>query len=146
MEDKVHARGFVQIRIIQDGIVAGEVNVENMVVTSGLNYIADRTLRTPVMPLMSHMAIGTSGTAPVKANTALGSELARVALSTDPYQSLNQTVYEASFPAGIATGSISELGIFNAASGGTMLARVAFSAQTKESTTSFSVQWLVAYQ
>lgn len=146
--DQVKVTGEVRIEFIRDGIVVAKQVFENMVVTSGLEYIADRMKPSPSMPIMSHMAMGTSNNPPMKTNLALYNEIAgaRVALSSAPYQAANQTVYEATFQNGVGTGVVGELGIFNSASSGTMKCRVAFALQNKEAFTSFRVQWLVAYQ
>lgn len=146
--DQVKVIGEVRIEFIRGGVVVAKQVFENMVVTSGLNYIADRMKPSPSMPMMSHMAMGTNNSPPQKTDVALYGEIpgSRVALSTAPYQSVNQTVYEATFQNGVGTSIVGELGIFNSASGGTMKCRVAFALQNKEAFTSFRVQWLVAYQ
>lgn len=146
--DQVKATGEVRIEFIRDGVVVAKQVLENMVVTSGLNYIADRMKPSPSMPIMSHMAMGTDNTPTEKWYVALYAEIpgGRVALDSAPYQSANQTVYEATFQNGVGTSIVGELGIFNSASGGTMKCRVAFALQNKEAFTSFRVQWLVAYQ
>lgn len=149
MTDIVHPEGIVRIRRYDGaGALIDEQFFKNMVVNSGLEHFANLCSASPTATAMSHMGIGANGTAPAKTNTTLAGEIAgaRQALSTPPFQSLNQTVYNATFNPGVATGNISELGIFNAASGGTMLARVTFPTQVKESTTKFDVQWLVAFQ
>lgn len=146
--DQVKVTGEVRVEFIRDGVVVAKQVFENMVVTSGLNYIADRMKPSPSMPMMSHMAMGSNNTPPEKWNAGLYAEIpgSRVALDSAPYQSLNQTVYDATFHNGVGTSVVGELGIFNSASGGTMKCRVAFALQNKEAFTSFRVQWLVAYQ
>ena len=101
--DQVKVTGEVRIEFICDGLVVAKQVFENMVVTSGLNYIADRMKPTPTLPMMSHMAMGSSNTLAEKWNAGLYAEIAggRVALSSAPYQSANQTVYEATFQNGI---------------------------------------------
>lgn len=148
MKDEVRARGLVTITYYCGDEVEGQQTVENMVVTSGLEYFANRCSAVPTATVMSHMAMGTGATAPDKSQTALLGEISggRVALSSAPAQLATQTVYNATFAAGVGTATVRELGIFNATSGGTMLARVVFADQIKESTTSFTVQWLVAFQ
>jgi hypothetical protein len=47
------------------------------------------------------------------------------------------------FPAGTATGAITEAGIFNAATGGTMLCRTTFPVINKGSADSLAVTWVV---
>lgn len=124
-----------------DGTVKAEQEVKNLVVTTGLGYIASR-MKDTTFAAMSHMAIG-AGTANAAAgDTALGSELGRVAL-TSTTVTANQTVYVASFPAGTGTGAVTEAGIFNANSSGTMLCRTKFAVVNKEAGDTMSITWTV---
>jgi hypothetical protein len=118
------------------------VEEDNLVVTAGLNWIASRTTGAPA--LMGWMAMGTDGTAPAPGHAHLGHETARVAL-TSAVTTGSVTAYTATFPAGVGTGTLAELGIFNASNlnGGVMLNRVAFPSEQKESTTIVKVVWNV---
>lgn len=119
--------------------------IENLVVNSGIAFIAQRLISTPTA--MSHMAIGTGTTAAAAAQTALVTEVGRVALTSSTNITTtvtNDTVqYVASFPAGTGTGAITEAGIFNAASAGTMLNRTVFSVVNKGAGDAMSITWNV---
>lgn len=140
--EMIKAAGRLNIKIIgPDGTVKEEQNVDNLVVTVGLNYIASR-MRDATATAMSHMAVG-AGTAPAAAgNTALGTELGRVAL-TSTTATNNQVAYVASFGAGVGTGAVTEAGLFNASTGGTMLCRTVFSVVNKEAADTMSITWTV---
>ena len=88
------------------------------------------------------MALGANSTAAAIGNTALGSELGRVALSSDTASGAIVT-YTASFPAGTATGAVVEAGVFNAASGGTMLCRTVFAVVNKGIDDAMAVTWAI---
>lgn len=88
------------------------------------------------------MAVGASSTAPAAGDTALGSELARVALGSGT-ASTNIVTYTATFPAGTGTGAIVEAGILNAASAGTLLCRTTFAVVNKGANDAMSVTWTV---
>lgn len=107
----------------------GEVKVfktKNIVTTAGKNHIADRLSSAPGENAMSHYAIGTGVGTPAVGNTALGTEIARVALDSR-VDSGNVVTYTATFPAGTGTNSaISEGGVLNNSSGGTLLVRALF--------------------
>lgn len=90
---------------------------------------------------MSHMAIGSGTAAAAAGDTALGSELARVALTATVTG--NSIKYVGTWNAGVGTGSVSEAGVFNAASGGTMLCRSVFSALDKAADDSLQIEWTV---
>ncbi len=114
--------------------------VPNLVVTAGKNYVADRIKNNSTV--MSHMAIGTGSTAAAAGNTALGSESARTALTSSTVTD-NEIVYVDTFAAGTGTGAITEAGIFNASSGGTMLCRTVFSVVNKGASDAMTITWTV---
>jgi hypothetical protein len=114
--------------------------VPNLVVTAGKNYVADRIKNNSTV--MSHMAIGTGTAAAAAGNTALGSESARTALTSSTVTD-NEIVYVDTFAAGTGTGAITEAGIFNASSGGTMLCRTVFSVVNKGANDAMTITWTV---
>ena len=114
--------------------------VPNLVVTAGKNYVADRIKNNSTV--MSHMAIGTGSTATAAGDTALGSQTARTALTSTTVTD-NEIVYVDTFPAGTGTGAITEAGIFNASSGGTMLCRTVFSVVNKGANDAMTITWTV---
>ena len=114
--------------------------VDNLVVTAGKNYVADRMKNNSTV--MSHMAIGTGSTAAAAGDTALGSQTARTALTSTTVTD-NEIVYVDTFPAGTGTGAITEAGIFNASSVGTMLCRTVFSVVNKGANDAMTITWTV---
>ena len=121
----------------------GEVvrDVPNLVVTAGKGYVASR-MKDATATAMSHMAVGTGSTAAAAGDTALGSESGRVAL-TSTTVSTNTVTYVATFPAGTATAALTEAGILNASSSGTMLCRTVFATVNKGSADQMSVTWVI---
>ena len=91
---------------------------------------------------MSHMAIGTGSTAAAAGDSALGAEAGRVALTSTTVSS-NEVAYVATFGAGTGTGAITEAGILNASSSGTLLCRTVFSVVNKGSADSMTITWTV---
>ena len=115
--------------------------VDNLVVTAGKGYVASR-MKDATATAMSHMAIGSGSTAAAASDTALGNQLGRVALTSTTVSNAVVT-YVASFPAGTGTGAVTEAGILNASSGGTMLCRTVFSVVNKGASDSMTVTWTV---
>tara|TARA_Y100001970_G_C14161705_1_gene818925 strand:- start:752 stop:1177 length:426 start_codon:yes stop_codon:yes gene_type:complete len=115
--------------------------VDNLVVTAGKGYVASR-MKDASATAMSHMAIGTGSTAAAAGNTALGSESARTTLTSTTVSGADVT-YVDTFAAGTGTGAITEAGLFNASSGGTMLCRTVFSVVNKGSSDSMTITWTV---
>ncbi|MDB2580770.1 hypothetical protein N9X62_00045 [Candidatus Poseidoniales archaeon] len=115
--------------------------VDNIVVTTGKGYVASR-MKDATATAMSHMGIGTGSTAAVAGDTALGSQSVRSALTSTTVNT-NEVTYVATFSAGSGTGAITEAGIFNASSSGTMLCRTVFSVVNKGASDSMTITWTV---
>ena len=117
---------------------------DNLVVTAGKNWVAGRFKDGSIPDEMSHMAIGSADTAPAAGNTALATELNRIALTTDGGTvSTNTVQYDASGTSAAAAYAIKEAGIFNAATGGTMLARTTFAVINKGTDDTVSISWTI---
>jgi len=115
--------------------------IPNLVVTDGKDYVASR-MKDATATAMSHMAIGTGSTAAAAGDSALGNEAGRVALTSTTVTD-NEVAYVATFGAGTGTGAITEAGILNAASSGTLLCRTVFSVVNKGSADSMTITWTV---
>jgi len=137
--DNFKLTGKLKIEL-NDEIVA---YVPNIVVSDGKDFVASR-MKDTTDSAMSHMAIGTGSTAAAASDSALGSELSgsRTALTSTTVTG-NDIVYVATFGAGTGTGAVTEAGIFNASSSGTMLCRTVFSVVNKGSADSMTITWTV---
>lgn len=125
----------------EDGSIKQEFTVPNLVVDDGLEYIASR-MKDASATAMSHMAVGTGSVAADAADATLGTENARVAL-TSTTVTANAIAYVATFEAGTGTGALTEAGILNASSAGTLLCRTVFSVINKGASDSMTVTWTV---
>jgi hypothetical protein len=142
VEDTIKATGEVQIKLYNpDGSVKSEQTIPNLVVTLGKNFIASRMVGTSPA-VMSHMAVGAGTTAANAADTALGSQLGIVTLSSGTATGAVAT-YVASFPAGTGTGAVTEAGVFNASTSGTLLCRTVFSVVNKGSLDAMTITWAI---
>ncbi len=94
--------------------------------------------------VMSHMTVGTGTTPAAAGDTTLETEIAgaRTAL-TSTTVAANQVTYVSSFGAGVGTGAITEAGVLNAASGGTLLCRTVFPVVNKQAGDSMTITWTV---
>ena len=144
--DSVKARGLVELVLTDENGNIKEQVVTNLAVDPGLSYIVSR-MKDTSQTAMSHMAVGSNTTAAADANTALGAELGRVALDSTTIVTTvvtNDSIqYVATFGPGVGTGAVTEAGIFNAASAGTMLARTVFAVVNKGSLDSLTITWKV---
>ena len=126
----------------KNGNVKEERTEKNLVVTSGLGYIASR-MKDASATAMTHMALGSGTTNALAAQTDLVTLLgAREALDSTTVTA-NAVAYVSSFEAGDATGAVTEAGIFNASTGGTMLCRVKFDVVNKAADDTMTVTWTI---
>ena len=143
--DFLTAKGTLDIVLTdQNGNLKQELNVTNLVVDTGLDYIASR-MKDATATAMTHMAIGSGTNDPAAGDTALQTQLGRVALTSTTFTN-NSVAYIASFGAGTGTGAVTEAGIFNASSGGTMLCRTEFAVINKAAGDSITITWTVTVE
>ena len=113
---------------------------KNLVVTAGKAWVADRMNNANTV--MTHMALGTGTTAAAVGDSTLQKEIDRNAL-TSTTVSTNTIAYGCTWAAGDGTGAITEAGLFDAASGGDMLARTVFSVVNKGASDSITITWTI---
>ena len=144
IKETLKATGMVKVvKTNEHGVVIQEFEVPNLVVTAGKNYIASKIVATTNSPAsMTHMGIGTGTATPAASDTTLGTQTGRVSLSGSTV-STNTITYTATFPAGTGDGAITEAGVFNASSGGTMLCRTTFPVVNKASGDTIAITWVV---
>jgi len=119
--------------------------VPNIVTTAGKGFVASSMVKTSNSPAaMTHMEVGTGTTNPAAGDTALESAVSgsRTALTSSNVTGA-AIAYLCTFAAGTGTGALTEAGIFNASSGGTMLCRTEFAVINKGASDSMTVTWTV---
>lgn len=146
INENIKATGLVSLVLTdKDGQVI-DTSTHNLVVNSGLSYIISR-MKDAATTAMSHIAVGTGTTAASASQTALVTEIARAALTSTTIVTTtvsNDSIqYVATFDPGVATGAITEAGILNAASSGTMLARTVFPVINKGALDTLTITWKV---
>lgn len=143
LNDQLKLKGRVGIVLKdKDGNVKETRNIDNLVVDTGLDYIASR-MKDATATAMTHMALGSGTTAAAAGDTDLGSILGSRELLDSTTVTDNTIQYVSSFEAGDATGAVTEAGIFNASTGGTMLCRTVFSVVNKAADDTMSVTWTI---
>jgi len=143
--NKVSVTG--RVKIFMNGELIRDIT--NLVVTAGHGFIASR-MGSASDTVMTHMAIGTGTTAAVIADTTLETESTRQALAVSGGTvSTNTVTYERTFAAddpdvtAPAVAAITEAGLFNDATTGTMLARTVFPVINKGETDVMTISWVV---
>ena len=142
LQETLGIKGELTISVFdRNGNLKEAKKVPNLVVTVGKNYIASRMVGT-ASTVMSHMAIGTGTTTPAVGDTALATQAGIVAVSAFT-ASTNTVTATATFAAGTGPGAITEAGIFNAASAGTLLCRTTFPVVNKAAGDSIAITWVI---
>lgn len=143
INDSIKLTGNLDIVVRDsDGNIKEQRQERNLVVTAGLGFIASR-MKDTTDGAMSHMAVGSDNTAAAAGNTDLGSILgSREALDSTTVSGATVT-YVSTFEAGDGTGAITEAGIFNASTSGTMLCRTVFSTVNKAADDTMTITWVI---
>jgi len=126
-------------------------DIDNLVVTAGKNWVASR-MQGVADDAMTHMAIGTGTTAADVGDTTLETESAasRIALTVaGGTASTNTLTFACTFAADTpdvtapATAAITEAGVFNNSSGGTMACRTVFNVINKGESDTMTITWVI---
>jgi hypothetical protein len=128
---KVHGELSLALRKADGQIV--EKRKANMIVDAGFDLIAD-ALGSPTRPaLLSHIAVGddNTNTAAAAGQTALLSEIFRKAATYAHTAGTKTFTLSTTLATGEATGALTEAGVFNADTAGTMFDRVVFDVVNK---------------
>ena len=146
MKDTIKVSGEVLLTI--EGPLGKEVrHYKNLVVNNGKTILA-KLLGNDVAYIgdfVSKIAFGTSGTAPVATNTALGAEVLQKA-ATVTYPSINSVMFSATMLDTEGGSNIfQELGLKSDATG-MLFSRLVIPAITKSSLYKIQVDWTISFQ
>lgn len=137
INDDLRLTGAVSISI-NDEVVQ---EIPNLVVTAGKAWVASR-MKDTTDAAMSYMEIGSGTTAASAGQTTLVTAIDRNAL-TSTTVTANAIAYVSTWAAGDGTGAISEAGIFNNSTGGSMLARTKFDVVNKSADDTLTITWSI---
>lgn len=145
-EEIITMKGRLDIVVYDaDGNIKDQREVPNIVTTAGKTFIASR-IAGASSNVMGWMEVGTDNTAAAVGQTALIApvSLSRTALSVSGgTPSTNTVQFACTFGAGTGTGALTEAGVFNASSSGTMLCRTVFSVINKGASDTMTITWTV---
>lgn len=148
MNDKSKISGWVKIELFDSNGKLKELREgPNLITTAGKAHVADRMSdlgEARIDTSTGYMGVGTSSQAAVVGDTDLIASTDRNQL-TSVTQSTNTVIYIGDWAAGDATATLQEAGIFNAVSGGTMLARQVFSAIAKAAGDTLKITWTITF-
>ncbi len=145
MKAEVEITGKLIIEL--NGKVVREV--DNLVTTAGKGLIAAR-LASAGSTVVTHMALGTGTTAAAVGDTTMETEVTRQAIDVSGGTvSTNTVTYTRTFAAddpdvtAPATTPVTEAGLFNNGTTGTMLAHTVFSVVNKGESDTMTISWVI---
>jgi len=144
LNDFRRATGTVRKQLFdENGVCIYEHTDSNLVVTSGkVAEAAWLAASSQSGPFMSYVGLGTGSTSPTVGDTVLQTPLPTYVQGTlSSVSNVWQNV--TTFGPGVDTGAITEAGLFQTSSGGTMWARNVFSVINKGAGNSLVVTWQI---
>jgi len=129
-----------------DGSLKEKRQGYNVVTTVGKEFMASFLYSAAVAAstfTCKYIAIGSGQVPEATSDTAMGTELARVAASTVSYVSGQVLQMTATFATGVGTGSIYEYGVLSSLTVGTLLARDSESVITKGANDTLTVVYQI---
>lgn len=127
IQEAMKLHGAVTLMLQKPDGEVQTIHKDNIIVNVGFDFIADAIGKATSRPgVMGFIAVGTGTTAAAASQSALVTELKRNAATYAHTVGTKTFTFTAQYPAGDATGAITEAGVFNAASAGIMLDRVVF--------------------
>lgn len=150
--DQLNMRGRIEAILYnaKTGEPVKHVIYDNTVVTGGRAWVMHNIYSggAASAQVLSHMAIGTSTTAPATSDSGLGSEATRKAVGTFTTTNLTSNPPNMDFIVSFATNegntTIGEAAIFNSSSGGTMFNRATFATLDKTTSNTLSLTYTVS--
>lgn len=133
-EDRFKMHGAMTAILFKADGTVETTHKDNIIVDAGFDFICDCIGKSASRPAVAgYIALGTGTTAAAAAQTALVTETLRKAATYAHTAGTKTFTMTVTFNAGEATAAITEAGVFNAVSAGTMLDRVVFPVVNKGS-------------
>lgn len=145
LDDSVKIEGFVSLTVIgPDGKVKDFREKHNLVVQGGKNFIASKFIETESTKVQ-YVGMGLGATPAALSDIQLQSEVATRAVIESASRTDNLITFNGYFLPNNPnyTVNVTEVGLFNLASSGIMIARTTFPAVTKEALDVLAVQWKI---
>jgi hypothetical protein len=143
MQEKLNIKGSMKATLIKQNGEKEITQFDNMIVDAGYDLVCNSLGAASRPDLLAFIAVGTSTTAAAAGQTALIAELDRNAATYAHTTGTKVFTMTATFAAGDATGAITEAGIFNDASSGSMFDRLVFDVINKGALDSLEIEFTI---
>lgn len=117
----------------------------NLITNVGYDFLCNCFANTTRPAPMEYIAVGTGTTAPALTNTTLVAEIKRLKAGYSHTSADKFLTLSATFGAGVATGALTEAGIFNAATRGIMFDRVTYPVINKEELDTYIISFTLLF-
>ena len=117
----------------------------NLITNVGYDFLCNAFANATRPAAMEYIAVGTGTTTPALTDTALVTEIERLKAGYSHTASDKFLTLSATFAAGVATGALTEAGIFNAASEGTLFDRITYPVINKEQLDSYVISFTILF-
>ena len=154
VSDVIQLRGCIEIALMNayTGEEIARRKLDNTVVTAGRAWVLHvlNSSDAATSQIVSHMAVGTSTTAPATGDTLLGSESLRIAVNSFTTSNLTSNPpswrAEASFATNQANTTLGEVGLFNTstANAQTLLAHATFATINKTTSNTLNISYTIS--
>ena len=149
--DCIRLRGALRLALLDpEGQVLETRAVDNLVVTAGRAWVLKQLESTDIATAqtISQMAIGSGLVAPTTANTGLGNEVTRKAISSfDTSQTTANPpswTAQCTYATSDANTTLGECGLFNSSAIGTMLNRATFASFVKATSNTLAISFTIS--
>lgn len=151
-QEHTKIRGFYRLEIVnEDGTVAGQSGwLENLVTNDGFNdYLAKTLGAIAGSKQVSHMALGTGGTPAASDTTLAGEQSVRAAVTAATSSTSKAVQFTATFNSSAsfvtATKNLSNIGLFNSSSSGTLFAGNTFASSSVATNQSVNASYVLNF-
>ena len=152
MNDVIRLKGFIEaeLRNAFTNEVIERTKTPNQIVVGGRKWVLQQLASSEMNTALSigYLAVGTGTVSPATSDSALGGESLRKAIGT--FSTANLTANPPSWQAAVsfatneANTTLSEVGLFNSNSAGTMLGRATFTTLNKSTSNTLSISYIVS--
>jgi len=139
ISDKIKFEGHVTAELYEQSDLIQKIEQPNLVVDTGKSYLTNRILNND-LPLIDKIGIGAGSSVPLDSDTVLDDQTGITTILFKQIEDLNVLSFIATFPEGVGSGDIREVGLF--AADNTMICRTTFSTPFNKQPSQFlNITW-----
>lgn len=139
ISDKIKFEGHVTAELYEQSDLIQKIEQPNLVVDTGKIYLANQILNGD-QPLIDRIGIGSGSSVPLDSDEVLDEQTAITTILFKQIEDLNVLTFISTFPEGIGSGDIREVGLFT--DDNTMICRTTFSTPFNKQPSQFlNITW-----